>query len=197
MSSSTNVMKVSPQTIPGSLHQQNQAAFDWLVSILCSDLGLIHAHITYCRGWQGLVAYATHSTVVVVDPRTIQTIQTLSAHKNNVIKVGTICGWSHMSKSTVACICFKLYFVSSIVPQLRWSTECHHHTLTSPYSLRLASVDSGSHCVVWDVNQGAPSAEFSLGTKPLVDLQWLHTNVSACKRWDKLLSVALIASRVD
>ena len=99
-----------------------------------------------CRGRQGLVAYAAHNTVVVIDPRSIQPLQTLSAHKTNVIK-------------------------------LRWSTECHHHTLASPYSLRLASVDTTSHCIVWDVNQGAVSAEFSLGTKPLVDLQWLHTNV--------------------
>ena len=41
-----------------------------------------------CRGWQGLVAYASHSTVIVIDPRSIQPIQTLSAHKSNVIKVG-------------------------------------------------------------------------------------------------------------
>ena len=42
-----------------------------------------------CRGWQGLVAYASHSTVVVIDPRSIQPLQTLSAHKTNVIKVRT------------------------------------------------------------------------------------------------------------
>lgn len=68
------------------------------------NLGLccISSSPMLCRGWQGLVAYASHSTVVVVDPRTIQPIQTLSAHKSNVIKVGDVqnYGWSHvMNKS--------------------------------------------------------------------------------------------------
>ena len=62
--------------------------------------------------------------------------------------------------------------------QVSWARDRHHHTLTTPYRLRLASVDSHSHCVVWDVTQGTVAAEFSLGAKPLVDLQWLETNVS-------------------
>lgn len=38
-------------------------------------------------------------------------------------------------------------------------------------------MDSSSHCVIWDVTQGMVAAEFSLGAKPLIDLQWLETNV--------------------
>lgn len=41
----------------------------------------------YYRGWQNLVAYGTHNLVVVVDPRTVQCLQTLSHHKSSVIKV--------------------------------------------------------------------------------------------------------------
>ena len=36
------------------------------------------------------MAYASHNTVVVIDPRSIQPLQTLSAHKTNVIKVHSI-----------------------------------------------------------------------------------------------------------
>ena len=49
--------------------------------------------------------------------------------------------------------------------------------MVDPYRLRMASVDSSSSCVVWDVTQGTVMTEFSLGAKPLVDLQWLETNV--------------------
>ena len=43
-------------------------------------------------------------------------------------------------------------------------------------------MDSHSHCVIWDVTQGTVAADFSLGSKPLVDLQWLETNVST-REW--------------
>ena len=66
----------------------------------------------------------------------------------------------------------------SVIFKVRWSRECYHHTLASPYTLRLVSVDNGSHCVVWDVTQGTIISEFALGGKPLVDIQWLNTNVS-------------------
>lgn len=93
------------------------------------------------------MAYASQAMVVVVDPRTVQCLQTLTFHKSNVIKV-----------------C--------------WARDCrHHHSLTTPYQLRLASVDSASHCVIWDVTRGTVTADFSLGAKPLIDLQWLETNV--------------------
>lgn len=62
--------------------------------------------------------------------------------------------------------------------QVRWAHDKQHHTLASPYSLRLASVDSSSTCIVWDVGQAAVMSEFVLGNKPLVDMQWLNASVS-------------------
>ncbi|KAL5471412.1 hypothetical protein EMCRGX_G029528 [Ephydatia muelleri] len=133
-------MKVSPQVIPGIVHSQNNGAFEW--------------------GWQGLVAYGCHSSVVVVDPKSVQALQVLSQHKSNVVKV-------------------------------RWYPECHHHSIAQPYTLRLASVDASSYCVIWDVGQGMVLSEFSLGNgKALVDLQWLTTNDS-CR---DLLAVMLSPS---
>lgn len=41
----------------------------------------------YYRGWQNLVAYGSQNLVVVVDPRTVQCLQTLVHHKSSVIKV--------------------------------------------------------------------------------------------------------------
>jgi len=52
-----------------------------------------------------------------------------------------------------------------------------HRSASESYQLRLASVDGSSLCVVWDVTQGTVLSEFKLGSKPLVDLQWLETNV--------------------
>ena len=49
--------------------------------------------------------------------------------------------------------------------------------MVSPYVLRLASVDSLSQCIIWDIGQATPISEFSLGGKSLVDIQWLTTNV--------------------
>lgn len=39
------------------------------------------------RGWQGLVAYGAQTTVVVVDPVTLQCAQTLTKHRTHVVKV--------------------------------------------------------------------------------------------------------------
>ena len=39
------------------------------------------------RGWQGQVAYGCQNLVVVVDPTTVQVIQTLDRHKGYVVKV--------------------------------------------------------------------------------------------------------------
>lgn len=124
--STSGLMKVLPHTLPSTLHVQNQTAFDW--------------------GWQNLVAYGSQALVVVVDPKTVQCLQTLTSHKSNVIKV-----------------C--------------WARDRHHHhSVSTPYRLRLASVDAGSSCIIWDVTLGTVAAEFSLGNKPLIDLQWLETN---------------------
>ena len=44
-------------------------------------------YFVMCRGWQNLVAYGCQALVVVVDPETVQCLQTLTFHKANVIKV--------------------------------------------------------------------------------------------------------------
>lgn len=41
------------------------------------------------RGWEGLIAYGCQSVVVVIDPRTVQPLQTLAHHKSNIIRVAT------------------------------------------------------------------------------------------------------------
>lgn len=64
------------------------------------------------------------------------------------------------------------------VIRVRWSSQLHHCTMVSPYVLRLASVDSLSQCIIWDIGQATPISEFSLGGKSLVDIQWLTTNDS-------------------
>ncbi|CAB4007520.1 WD repeat-containing 11, partial [Paramuricea clavata] len=60
-------MKLTPKLIPGSLHVQNKGSCDW--------------------GWQSMLAYGCHNFVVVVDPETVQIIQTLDLHQSNVVKV--------------------------------------------------------------------------------------------------------------
>lgn len=66
----------------------------------------------------------------------------------------------------------------TFIMQVRWMLDCYHHTLASPYMLKLASVDTNTLCVIWDVAQGTVLTEFFLGGKPIVDLQWLNSNVS-------------------
>lgn len=41
----------------------------------------------FCRGWQGLIAQGCHSSILIIDPKTAQTIQVLERHKANVVKV--------------------------------------------------------------------------------------------------------------
>ncbi|XP_038045535.1 WD repeat-containing protein 11-like isoform X5 [Patiria miniata] len=60
-------MNIFPRTITGALHSQNKNACDW--------------------GWQSLVAYGCHTSVVVIDTKAVQVIQTLEKHKSNVVKV--------------------------------------------------------------------------------------------------------------
>ncbi|XP_019864425.1 PREDICTED: WD repeat-containing protein 11-like isoform X2 [Amphimedon queenslandica] len=65
---------------------------------------------------------------------------------------------------------------STNIIKVRWSRQLHHCTLASPYILRLASVDANGQCIVWDVGQATHISNFSIGNKPLVDIQWLTTN---------------------
>lgn len=60
-------IKLAARTLTGTLHLQNKAAVDW--------------------GWQGLIAQGCHSSILIIDPKTSQTIQVLEKHKANVVKV--------------------------------------------------------------------------------------------------------------
>lgn len=87
MSTSAGVMKVSPQTIPGSLHQQNQTAFDWLVSL--------HVHTTYLL-WPGFLS----STCTFN-----HTTQGLARFGGVCITQHSSCGWpkKHTTPSNTLC----------------------------------------------------------------------------------------------
>ena len=50
-------------------------------------LSLTDSRCSGRRGWQGLLAYSSNYTVVVVDPLTQQLVQTLDKHKALVTKV--------------------------------------------------------------------------------------------------------------
>lgn len=111
---------IPQRLIPGILTRQN--VIDW--------------------GWQGLIAYGNGQVVVILDPKTMQVVQTLIGHRYAICK-------------------------------LKWSRENYHHDSASPYSLRVASVDTSGHVVVWDVTQGSERAEFSERGRPINDLEWL------------------------
>ncbi|XP_041477434.1 WD repeat-containing protein 11-like [Lytechinus variegatus] len=60
-------MNISPRTITGGLHPLNKGACDW--------------------GWQNLFAYGCHTSVVVIETKGIQIIQTLEKHRSPVVQV--------------------------------------------------------------------------------------------------------------
>ncbi|CAL8300204.1 unnamed protein product [Merluccius merluccius] len=60
-------IKLAARTLTGTLNLQNKTAVDW--------------------GWQGLIAQGCHSSILIIDPKTTQTIQVLERHKANVVKV--------------------------------------------------------------------------------------------------------------
>ncbi|TRY60023.1 hypothetical protein DNTS_011017 [Danionella cerebrum] len=115
-------IKLAARTLTGTLNLQNKTAVDW--------------------GWQGLIAQGCHSSILIIDPNTAQTIQVLERHKANVVKV-------------------------------KWSRENYHHSLSSPYSLRLASADAAGKIIVWDVVSGVAHCEIQEHTKPIQDMDWL------------------------
>ncbi|XP_063852322.1 WD repeat-containing protein 11-like isoform X2 [Scylla paramamosain] len=116
------LQRVLPRTVPGPVSPQNKGALDW--------------------GWQGFLAYGAQTTVVVVDPVTLQCAQTLSKHRSHVVKV-------------------------------RWRKTHHYHQLSAPYTLMLASADSGGSILVWDVMRGDTLATLQDGTKGVLELEWL------------------------
>lgn len=58
------------------------------------------------RGWQGLIAQGCHSSILIIDPKTSQTIQVLEKHKANVVKV------SHLN-SFYSFVCAKMFITVS------------------------------------------------------------------------------------
>ncbi|KAA8590075.1 hypothetical protein FQN60_014009 [Etheostoma spectabile] len=60
-------IKLAARTLTGTLNLQNKTAVDW--------------------GWQGLIAQGCHSSILIIDPKTSQTIQVLERHKANVVKI--------------------------------------------------------------------------------------------------------------
>lgn len=52
-------------------------------------------------------------------------------------------------------------------PQVKWSRENYHHSLSSPYSLRLASADAAGKIIVWDVVSGTAHCEIQEHAKPI------------------------------
>ncbi|XP_030627751.1 WD repeat-containing protein 11 isoform X2 [Chanos chanos] len=115
-------IKLAARTLTGTLHLQNKTAVDW--------------------GWQGLIAQGCHSSILIIDPKTAQTIQVLERHKAVVVKV-------------------------------KWSRENYYHSLSSPYSLRLASADASGKIIVWDVVSGNAHCEIQEHSKPIQDMDWL------------------------
>ncbi|CAH1783668.1 unnamed protein product [Owenia fusiformis] len=61
----------------------------------------------------------------------------------------------------------------STVVKVKWMRENYHHDITSPYTLRVASADASGRIIVWDVASAAIRAEFSDGSRPIADLEWL------------------------
>ena len=51
--------------------------------------------------------------------------------------------------------------------QVKWSRENYHHSLSSPYSLRLASGDASGKIIVWDVVSGTAHCEIQEHSKPI------------------------------
>ncbi|KAJ8250706.1 hypothetical protein COCON_G00226280 [Conger conger] len=115
-------IKLAARTLTGTVNLQNKTAVDW--------------------GWQGLIAQGCHSSILIIDPKTAQTIQVLERHKANVVKV-------------------------------KWSRENYHHSLSAPYSLRLASADAAGKIIIWDVVSGTAHCEIQEHTKPIQDMDWL------------------------
>lgn len=50
---------------------------------------MLYFVLLFFRGWQGMLAYGCQDVVVVVDPNTVQIIQTLDKHKAYIVKVYT------------------------------------------------------------------------------------------------------------
>ena len=76
--------------------------------------------------------------------------------------VGCVCdGW-------VLCVWWCVAVcVMAVYVQVKWSRENYHHSLSSPYSLRLASGDASGKIIVWDVVSGTAHCEIQEHSKPI------------------------------
>lgn len=92
---------VPPKIFPGRLHKDNKAALDW--------------------GRQNLLAYGSHSYVIIVDPIALTLLQTLDEHRGHV----TCLKWSPETVS--------------------WND------MQKSYKLQLASADKIGNIIIWNV----------------------------------------------
>lgn len=60
-------MSLTPRILPGTLHPANKTACDW--------------------GWQGFLAYGCQNYVVILDPKTVQVIQTVHYHSAPICQI--------------------------------------------------------------------------------------------------------------
>lgn len=68
-------------------------------SAVFSPVRSLASSLFLLRGWQGLIAQGCHSSILIIDPKTAQTIQVLERHKANVVKVSFKCSWSSRADS--------------------------------------------------------------------------------------------------
>jgi len=99
------------------------------------------------RGWQGLIAQGCHSSILIIDPKTTQTIQVLERHKANVVKVSValfrICHsrswWQTHSIHTIRYILVYLYNYEHLIllfkcyPTASVIDECSTKALNDKY----------------------------------------------------------------
>ena len=118
----------SPSVIPGILDKQNVGAIDW-------------------RG--GMIAYGVQFLVAIVEPETMQLVQTLDGHLARVCEVR----WAPRAPLR-----------SSLVEE------------AAPL---IASADTAGICIVWDVARGerlVSLASDSARPSPIVRMQWLDNS---------------------
>ncbi|XP_052771581.1 WD repeat-containing protein 11-like isoform X2 [Mya arenaria] len=125
-------MNPSPKTLTGNLLIDNKGACDW--------------------GCQGFLAYGCKTYAVIIDPKTLQIIQTVGPQKGfiNVVR------WS--------------------------GEDYHHAFATgSTYNLYLACADTSGDVVIWDVVSGQVRTELSdaSATKAVIDIQWLRGHATS------------------
>ncbi|KAL3865119.1 hypothetical protein ACJMK2_006748 [Sinanodonta woodiana] len=115
-------LSVQPKIIPSNLHSDNNGACDW--------------------GYHGYIAYGCKTHVVVVDHSTVEVIQTLDSHKDNVVKVK----WQQQN----------FY---------------HSQTAGRTYNLIVASADKKGSVIIWDVVSGKMRSEFTGGQR-IQEMEW-------------------------